>query len=818
MFKNLYILIIFIIINHYITINFEFEAFKTSNSSYFKFIPLSINIDFIILDKYNEKINKTKIEIIKKIIINAKLIYESLISVNSQYHIFTPQFNLGKICKNEKLSNIRAIGFYTNLIIFPIIENHDKYPDGLTDYYVCGFYSKDRRPLLATLTLSQRILYINEEEIFKEIMHSLFHILGFRQNARENSGMKNLCSGNTFENLELKKVAKKYNGVYSSMISLFNNNKKYLHWTESINYDIMSEKRKRILNFNEYSLRYLQNLKWYRVNLDICGCSLKGECSFGSLPYELYINKNTLKLYCYRNQVFERKCIIDNNIFYLKQTKYYHNNLYLNFSMNYFKIEKCRNYDVQFDFNENLLYKGLLNKQNFTGQEITLVSPIINSNCKCHLKTIFLYNRKDEEYNKYVENHYELKKMKIYDLNKIVYGSFTTYNNKHSESFRDTLKFNNILLLNNEYTPNILFSILNRDHSFELLSHLNEFSIFRGSQNLYKLGNKDSAYIYFAKFKKKFPKDFDYMVESYIMPNQKSIVELKFKNYIQKENDLWLCKKSNGSLGEGIYFLKNYQDFLKCNQVISKYIHNPHLYKRRKYHIRLYNFISSFIPLIIYIYKEGQVMSASHEYKYDLKNILDKQSFLTNAHINFGKEGYNEDISIKDLKDQIIKEGGNWDFIWEQIKDICIKIIITIYDEEYNKLNIFTKYNVKSFMFLGLDIMIDHNFKVWFLEANDAAHMEEYDKVNEKNKIGISTDIFNILGLIPFDHSNGIPLEEKKCIFQNKIDEKINNAFCEFNRPQGNLERIFPIKKSLSYYSQFFIKNYKENNELWKYL
>lgn len=59
------------------------------------------------------------------------------------------------------------------------------------------------------------------------------------------------------------------------MISLFNNNKKYLHWTESINYDIMSEKRKRILNFNEYSLCYLQNLKWYRVNMDICGCSLK---------------------------------------------------------------------------------------------------------------------------------------------------------------------------------------------------------------------------------------------------------------------------------------------------------------------------------------------------------------------------------------------------------------------------------------------------------------------------------------------------------------------------------------------------------------
>ena len=131
---------------------------------------------------------------------------------------------------------------------------------------------------------------------------------------------------------------------------------------------------------------------------------------------------------------------------------------------------------------------------------------------------------------------------------------------------------------------------------------------------------------------------------------------------------------------------------------------------------------------------------------------------------------------------------------------------------------IFTKYDAKSFMFLGLDMMIDENFKVWFLEANDAAHMEEYDKINEKNKIGISTDILNILGIIPFDHLNGIPLENKSCTFKNKLDEIINNAFCEFQRPQGNLEIIFPIKKTISYYKKFFINKYRENLELWKNL
>ena len=131
---------------------------------------------------------------------------------------------------------------------------------------------------------------------------------------------------------------------------------------------------------------------------------------------------------------------------------------------------------------------------------------------------------------------------------------------------------------------------------------------------------------------------------------------------------------------------------------------------------------------------------------------------------------------------------------------------------------ILTYYNEKSFMFFGLDMMIDTNYKVWFLETNDVPHMELYDKVNKKNKIGLSTDIINILGLIPIDHSNEIPKENNKCIFKNKIEEKNNNVFCEFNRPKGKFERIFPIKETLSYYKKFFKKEYEENKELWKLL
>ena len=413
-----------------------------------------------------------------------------------------------------------------------------------------------------------------------------------------------------------------------------------------------------------------------------------------------------------------------------------------------------------------------------------------------------------------VEKNYEISKLKITDLNKVVYGSFSDYNEKHSISFRDTLDYNNIVLEKSENYPNIVWSILNWQIAEDIISHINKYSFIRYSEISLYLGNKKNAYENYYKFKKKFPNDFEYMAESYLMPSDKNIVEQKFANYTFKKDDLWLCKQSNGSLGEGIYFIKDYQGFLNCNELISRYIHNPHLYQKYKYHIRMYNFISNFLPLRIYIYKEGQIMKASHEYNYDLSKIEDKQTFLTNAHINFGKEGYKADVSLHELKNQIIKEGGNWTYIWEQMKDISIKIILTVYDKEYIDIKKYNKTYDNRFIYFGLDVMIDENYKVWFLEINDAAHMEEYDEVNEKNKVGIATDIFNILGLIPFDHSNDIPVENKKCYFKDKDEEMINEAFCEFSRPQGNLELVFPVKETLSYYKQF-IKDYDENLKLW---
>ena len=791
----------------------SFEVIEINNSTNSDYVPFSIHIDF-------QALNDTPLEIeynneIKKYILIAKKIIESFLSTNIRYNISS--LNLGKICNNAELDNMKTCGFNTNLIIIPIFDLYNDIIEkviDLTDYYICSTLSSDKRPLIATLYLSKLLFHNTGEIILTEILHDLFHILGFREDIRKNRKINKNCLGEKEPNIEFKKVYKKYNKYYSKKVFLFEMHDKYFHWAQSIKYDIMSFEFYRTMNFNEYTLRYLNNLKWYRVNMNICGCSLKGECSFGVFPYEIYINSKNYQLYCYRNDVFNHKCYINKNTYFPYQKKYKSNEF--NSDNSYFG-KFCRNYDIKYDYNENILYKNTLIKKNFSEQELILMSPKINNYCKCHLKTIFFYNEEDNNFNEGVEQNYDLEKLRITDLNKVVYGSFSSINPKHSITFKKVLKYNNIPIINSEYSPNILWSFLEGDNKYELLSHLNKYSIIRNSHFGYDLGNKKIAYEYYIDYKRKFPNDFDYMPETYL-PNQKDLIKNKFIDYAFIKDDLWLCKKIDGSLGDGISFIKDYNDFTKCNQLITRYIHNPHLINNYKYHIRIYNFISSFIPLKIYIYKEGQIMRASHEYKIDLNSTEDQQAFITNAHINYGKEGYKEDIPLEEFKLIIIKEGGNWTYIWEQMKDICIKTIITIYDKEYNMIKNIAKTDSKSLFYLGMDFMIDENYKVWLLEGNKSPFMEEYDKVNRKNKIGLSTDIFNILGVIPYDHSNNLPLENNNCHFKNKEEEMINDAFCEFNRPRGNLELIFPIKDTLSYYKKFFIKDYEENVRLWNLL
>ena len=208
-----------------------------------------------------------------------------------------------------------------------------------------------------------------------------------------------------------------------------------------------------------------------------------------------------------------------------------------------------------------------------------------------------------------IDKNYNITKKNITDKKFIVYSFVTYHRYPLTMAMREILNYNNIPILNNSLSPNFLFYETEEHFALEKISSLDKYTIIRGILKGHHLGPKDETFHLYSQMKKKFPNDYNYMFESYFMPKEKEIIKKKFTNYSQSKNNLWLCKDSNGSLGLGIKFLKNLTDFLNCKGIISKYLHNPHIYNGKKYHLRVYLVITSIIPLKIYIYKEGKIIN-----------------------------------------------------------------------------------------------------------------------------------------------------------------------------------------------------------------
>ena len=149
--------------------------------------------------------------------------------------------------------------------------------------------------------------------------------------------------------------------------------------------------------------------------------------------------------------------------------------------------------------------------------------------------------------------------------------------------FVELAKYNKIPYHNNYFLSNIVAQMFNLEKLPDIVGSLGKYQVY--SYGIYSFGiYSDKAQLYrnFRKLKSKFQKDFKFLPETYLLPEDKDIILEKFNNYTFKENDLWIYKSPVGSLGVGIKLLKNKKDFLNSS-FISKYINNPLLLYKRNF-------------------------------------------------------------------------------------------------------------------------------------------------------------------------------------------------------------------------------------------
>jgi hypothetical protein len=90
----------------------------------------------------------------------------------------------------------------------------------------------------------------------------------------------------------------------------------------------------------------------------------------------------------------------------------------------------------------------------------------------------------------------------------------------------------------------------------------------------------------------------------------------------------------------------------RFNVIASRYIINPLLIEGYKFDIRIYVFVTSILPLRIYIYKEGLVRFATEKYDVTHKN---KFIHLTNYAVNKLSKNF-----IPNTDPMVDNQGSKW--------------------------------------------------------------------------------------------------------------------------------------------------------------
>jgi tubulin polyglutamylase TTLL4 len=311
----------------------------------------------------------------------------------------------------------------------------------------------------------------------------------------------------------------------------------------------------------------------------------------------------------------------------------------------------------------------------------------------------------------------------------------------------DTCNNGSISLIKNEDNCNIIWKLLPPGKMRDLIRKLGKNQKFNHFPSTYQIGLKDNMYKHFKVYKRLFPKLYNFVPETYILPNDSDV----FTNiYKKNKNTKWIVKPVNMSRGRGVHLLKDETELKSLIKksynenaipdLISKYLDKPHLINNKKYDLRIYVLVASFIPLRFYIYYNGLVRFATEDYQkgnYDNVYIHITNYSINKNNLNY-KANQKNNKEIEDLEEENENDeeddSSKWSLveyrnyfkklglnnemenIWKQIEEIIIKSLITIANDNCKEMSV--NKNNSLFELYGYDILIDESFRAWLIEVN----------------------------------------------------------------------------------------------------
>jgi tubulin polyglutamylase TTLL5 len=293
----------------------------------------------------------------------------------------------------------------------------------------------------------------------------------------------------------------------------------------------------------------------------------------------------------------------------------------------------------------------------------------------------------------------------------------------------------------------------------------------------YELTRKDRLYKNIERMQHaKGYKHFDFIPQTFVMPTEYG--ELCTTHHRIKGP--WIVKPVASSRGRGkgrrlwsttkgetwvlgIFIVETPNQVpLEEPVVVAKYISKPLLVAGHKCDLRLYVAVTSFDPLLVYIYEEGLVRFATVKYDSSHKQLWNPCMHLCNYSINKYHSDYvkSDDPSAENvghkwtlsaLLRHLKAEGKNTALLMSQVEDLVIKAMLASANSVISACRMFVPNPSNCFELYGFDILIDSNLKPWLLEVNLSPSLGCDSPLDVRLKSAMLADLLTLVGIPAVD-------------------------------------------------------------------
>uniref|UniRef100_A0A8C5M5L8 Tubulin--tyrosine ligase-like protein 5 n=1 Tax=Leptobrachium leishanense TaxID=445787 RepID=A0A8C5M5L8_9ANUR len=298
---------------------------------------------------------------------------------------------------------------------------------------------------------------------------------------------------------------------------------------------------------------------------------------------------------------------------------------------------------------------------------------------------------------------------------------------------------------------------------------------------------------------------FDFMPKSYLLPKEYEGLKQAFQ---KRPGQLWIKKPVASACGCGIKVIDSMKEVSKGETaVVSSYISNPLLINGYKFDLRLYVLVTSYSPLVIYLYQDRLTRFATEKYQPTGDSLRNKFMHLTNTSVN-------KKSALLRLKES----GKDTAFLLRKLEDIIIKTIISAEKSHVAPPESYPPHKNNSFELYGFDILIDDTLKPWLLEVNESPVLTYDNPMSFKIKTHLLADTLTLVGVEcqnPRRAKEPTEIKSKDMTpYMKRLEEnkKILQRIKEEEQRQGGYVHIFP--KNDTWYSYCPLLRRKDHTEV----